>query len=251
MNYVLLTNGRPGLEILRWLMQSGHPPTGLVVHPENRARCRKEIIETAGLSAHQMLEAPELVTNRGLAWLKAQQPDWVISVLYGYILNSEAISIPRIGALNLHLSLLPHNRGAYPNVWSIVDRTPAGVTLHYINDGIDTGDIATQREIPVRESDTGGTLYARLEEAAISLFRESWPAICANTLERKAQSGPGTFHRVVDAASIDRIDPEKAYRAKDLIDILRARSFPPHKGAYLDFGDRRIYLSLELIEERT
>lgn len=250
MRYVYLANGLLGLEILRWLVDCGDRPTGLVIHSPKRAKCRQEIVESAKLPKEQVLEAPALQTDRGIAWLKAQQPDWMISVLFGYILKPDVLAIPRFGVLNLHPALLPYNRGAYPNVWSIVDRAPAGATLHHIDAGIDTGGIAAQRELPVYETDTGATLYARLEDACIALFKEAWPAIRTNKVGRRPQVGPGTFHRVADTDRIDRIDPDRMYRARDLIDILRALTFPPYKGAYLDLGDRRIYLRLELTEER-
>ena len=249
MRYVYLTNGQLGYEIVRWLVEQGDRPAGLVVHPAERSKYREEIIEAVGLPPEQVLEAPALKTDTGIAWLKSQQPDWMISIMFGYILKPASLAIPRFGTLNLHPALLPYNRGAYPNVWSIVDRTPAGATIHYVDPGIDTGDIVAQCEIPVHETDTGASLYLKQEQAALALFQETWPMIRANALEPGRQTGTGTFHRVADTERIDCVDPDKMYRAGDLIDILRARTFPPYKGAYLDLPDRRVYLRLELSEE--
>ena len=249
MNYVLLGNGRVALAVLRKLVAESAPPVALVVHPTARARERDAIIAASGLGDADVREGPDLRRPDGIEWLAAHQPDWLISVYFGYILTGAALRLPRHGAVNLHPALLPYNRGAYPNVWSIVDGTPAGVTLHYIDEKLDTGDIVLQREVAVKRADTGEVLYRRLEDAAISLFAECWPMLQSGTLPRRQQPGGGTSHRLQDVERIDRIDPNALYRAGDLIDVLRGRTFPPHRGAYLDYGDRRVYLQLQLQEE--
>jgi methionyl-tRNA formyltransferase len=248
-SYVFLGNGPVAAEILKWLVASGDRPAGLVVHPEARGRGREELIRASALPADRIWEGDAINGEQGVAWLKRLAPAWLISVYFGYLLKKGALAIPTKGGVNLHPALLPYNKGAYPNVWSIVDRTPAGVTLHYLDDSIDGGDIVAQEQVPVQATDTGATLYARLEKASIDLFKKHWPRLKDGTAARTPQKGAGTVHRVADAAAIDRIDPNRAYKAGELIDILRARTFPPHKGAYLDLGDRRIYVSVELTEE--
>lgn len=251
MRYVYFANNRVGFEILRWLIQSEAPPIGLVVHPVERAKYRDEIIATSGLEDDRVLQADRLHSSEGIDWLRALDPEWLISVYFGFILKSAVLEVPRKGAINLHPALLPYNRGANPNVWSIVDGTPAGVTLHFIENGIDTGDIIEQREIAVSRSDTGATLYTRLESAAIDLFRGAWPSLVSGTYRRVPQRGKGSSHRVSDLDRIDRIDPLQTMTAQALIDIIRARTFPPYRGAYLDFGSSRIYLQLSLESEET
>lgn len=250
MRYVYLANGRVGLEVLRWLVARDERPSGLVVHPTHRARFREEIVRVAGLPPTDVVEAQALRMDAGREWLEKQRPVLMISVLFGYLLHADVLAIPSRGAINLHTGLLPFNRGAYPNVWTIIDGTPGGVTLHHIDAGIDTGDVVAQRQVRTYETDTGATLYERLENAAIELFKDTWPSICANEITRTPQVEPGTFHHVSETDAVDRIDPNGFYRARDLIDVIRARTFPPYRGAYLDYGDRRIYLRLELAEER-
>src|SRR5690606_7176717 len=164
----------------------------------------------------------------------------------------EVLSLFPLEVLNLHPSYLPYNRGAHPNVWSIVEETPAGVTLHYVDAGIDTGDIVAQREVPVAPSDTGGSLYRKLERAGLELLQEAWPHIKAGRVRRQPQPRDrGTFHRVAQLGELDRIDLDKEYRARDLINLLRARTFPPYKGAYFEDQGRRVYIRLELEEEQS
>jgi methionyl-tRNA formyltransferase len=145
--------------------------------------------------------------------------------------------------------MLPYNRGAYPNVWSIVDDTPAGVSLHYVDEGIDKGDIVAQRRVPVAAADTGESLYRKLEEASLTLFRETWPAIRSGHAPRHPQNpSDGTSHRVRDVESIDEIDLDSPTTPRRLLNLLRARTFGEFPGAYFRDGDRRIYVRVQLSE---
>ena len=149
--------------------------------------------------------------------------------------------------VNLHPAYLPYNRGQYPNVWSIIEGTPAGVTLHYIDEGIDTGGIIARREVPVEPVDTGESLYRKLEATALELFRETWPLIKAGRAQCLPQDKQaGTYHRTRDIEAIDAIDQERDYKAGDLLNLLRARTFPPYKGAYFTADGKRVYLRLQL-----
>lgn len=73
-------------------------------------------------------------------------PDFIISYNYKYIIPSEIVRKFYGKIINLHISYLPYNRGYYPNVWSFLDNTPKGVTIHLIDEGIDTGDILLQKK---------------------------------------------------------------------------------------------------------
>ncbi len=107
--------------------------------------------------------------------------------------------------INLHISYLPWNRGADPNLWSFLDNAPKGVTTHYIDAGLDTGRILIQEEISFRYNDTPRTSYERLAAAIEILFRKSWPRI----REGKAQSFPqpqgGSSHRLKDRAAVEHL----------------------------------------------
>jgi len=149
--------------------------------------------------------------------------------------------------VNIHPALLPYNRGSYPNVWSIVERTPSGVTIHYIDEGIDTGDIIAQCTIPVEPVDTGESLYRKLERAMLDLFQQTWPLIRAGQAPRLSQiNAAGTTHRIRDAAQIDEIDLNRMYTARELLDILRARTFLPYPSAYFWHEGRKVYVRVQL-----
>lgn len=251
MRIFLLCNNWLGWQVLRWLQkQKDDEIVGLAVHPEIRSKYGNEIrLEVAGTNC-LVFDGSRLKETCIIDQVRKQEADIAVSVLFAYVLSGEFISLFPRGCINLHPALLPYNRGRYPNVWSIVTKTPAGVTLHYIDEGIDTGDVIAQKEVPVLVTDTGASLYRRLEAEGLELFRSTWPLIRAGTNSRIAQArDEGSYHRARDVEQIDEIDLDKSYRAEDLLNIIRARTFPPYRGAYFVHQGRKICLRIELREE--
>ena len=93
---------------------------------------------------------------------RVEQAGFIVSYGYKHILSPEITSRFSGKAINLHISLLPWNRGADPNLWSFLEDTPKGVTIHYIDPGIDTGDILAARVVAPAIDDTLRTSYLRL-----------------------------------------------------------------------------------------
>lgn len=117
-------------------------------------------------------------------------PDIIISYNYKYILRQEVINYPSFGCINLHISYLPWNRGAHPNLWSFLEDTPKGVTIHYIDEGIDSGDIIAQKEIRLNsEKETLRSSYMKLHEEIQKLFKEKWAVIKEGKIKRSPQRG--------------------------------------------------------------
>jgi len=227
-------NNWVGLEVLRWLRQQEFDIVALVLHPLERQTYGNEISLQSGVPNENIFWGDQLSENKVLDQIRELKPDIGLSIFFDYILNQNLLSIFRDGCLNLHPSYLPFNGGQYPNVWSIVEGTPAGDTMHYMDSGIDTGDIIAQRTIPVEPIETGQSLYRKLELNCVELFSQTWLTIIAGQVHPVSQSpGEGTKHKRADVDKIDRINLDHTYQAKDLINVIRARTFPPHRGAYI------------------
>ena len=249
MRLICLVNNHLGWQALEFLRKH-EEIVAVIMHAEERCKFEDEIRAAANAARAKLFRADTLRTADGLQQISATRPELGISVMFGHILRREFLSLLPQGCLNLHPAYLPFNRGAHPNVWSIVDGTPAGVTLHYIDEGIDTGDIVSQKKVTVEYTDTGGSLYRKLEAAGIELLRESWPAVRRGNLQRTPQQpGSGTFHKASDLERLDEIDLPKTYKAQDLLNILRARTFAPYRGSFFRHNGRKVYIRLELEEE--
>ncbi|MEP9411504.1 MAG: UDP-4-amino-4,6-dideoxy-N-acetyl-beta-L-altrosamine N-acetyltransferase [Candidatus Brocadia sp.] len=124
--------------------------------------------------------------------IKQINPDFIISYNYKHIIPKEIIDYVNGKAINLHISYLPYNRGSYPNVWSFLEDTPKGVTIHYINEGIDTGDVIVQKEVFINEEkETLKSSYEILHREIQELFKENWEKIKTGAIKPKKQTGGG------------------------------------------------------------
>ena len=248
MRILFLGNNWVAWQVAKWLKEQNEQTVGLVIHPPQKRKYGDEIVRSAQVGPECIFDASRLRQPKVLQAIKALRPDIGLSVLFGYILRPEFLDLFPAGVVNLHPAYLPYNRGAYPNVWSIVERTPAGVTLHYIDAGVDTGDIIAQRRVPIELVDTGETLYRKLERASVELFKETWPLIRSGQAPRIPQDKrEGTYHHTRDVERIDHIDLNHTYAARELIDIIRARTFTPYPSAYFIHQGRKVYLRLQLL----
>ena len=133
--------------------------------------------------------------------------DFLISYGYRYILSKDILDLLPNRAVNLHIALLPWNRGADPNLWSFIEDTPKGVTIHYLDEGIDTGDIIVQREMVFEApGETLATPYQKLQSEIQGLFKKFWFLIKTGTCPRTKQVGCGSFHRSRDKAAITLLE---------------------------------------------
>lgn len=115
--------------------------------------------------------------------LKGLNPDLIISYCYNKLIPKHFIDCVNGNIVNLHISYLPWNRGFSPNYWSFVDDTPKGVSLHYIDEGLDTGKIIAQSLVTLSKDDTFSNTYDKLHESMRELFITAfhqyhlWPKI--------------------------------------------------------------------------
>lgn len=124
--------------------------------------------------------------------------DFLISYRYRYILKKEVLDHFPHRAINLHISLLPWNKGSDPNLWSFLENTPKGVTIHYIDSGLDTGDIIAQKELHLSSDETLKSSYEKLSDAIETLFMSVWLDIRNGNISSFPQPSGGSYHRKVD-----------------------------------------------------
>jgi len=132
--------------------------------------------------------------------------EWVISYGYRHILKKENIESAKNSIINLHISLLPYNRGADPNYWSWVEDTPKGVTIHKIDEGIDTGDIFIQKQVEFNNNETLSSSYNKLKTEIETLFINCFEDIFNGKLKCIPQKGKGTIHYTKDFPGVKSWD---------------------------------------------
>ncbi len=123
--------------------------------------------------------------------------EYIISYNYSFIIPENIIKQYKNKIINLHISYLPWNRGADPNFWSWFDGTLKGITIHYIDEGIDTGDILVQRELGIwNKEETLASSYEKLHKRMVYLFTHSWGDIKRGIIKARKQPNEkiGSFH---------------------------------------------------------
>ena len=123
----------------------------------------------------------------------------VVSYGYRHILKKDVINSSSAPIINLHISYLPWNRGAHPNFWSFFDSTPSGVSIHLIDEGVDTGPIIYQRYVNFTKNESSfSKTYERLVTEIELLFKENIEEIISLGFTAVPQRRRGTYHRVSD-----------------------------------------------------
>ena len=152
---------------LKSLVEAGHD-VSLVLTREDKKRNRGELSPTPVKELAQELNIPVLTPSKMkdealIERLKSENADFFVVVAYGKILPKEILDIPKLGCINIHASLLPEYRGAAPIQWSIIDgKKKTGITTMLMDEGLDTGDILKQYELPIADDETGGSLFDKL-----------------------------------------------------------------------------------------
>ena len=132
-------------------------------------------------------------------YLRGHAIDYVVSYRYRHIIKQDLIDFLSAKIINLHISLLPWNKGADPNLWSFLENTPKGVTIHFIDKGIDTGDIIAQKELFFDpEVETLGSTYEKLNSEIVRLFKDVWPRIMAGQAAGIKHLPGGALHMSKD-----------------------------------------------------
>ena len=155
------------------------------------------------------------------------------------IVSKDILAICSQYTVNTHPSLLPYCKGKDPNFWALLTQKPFGVTLHVADPNVDSGPIIAQKAIKYNWSDTGESLYEKSLGAMISLFKDNYVAIISGQciLAPQPQGEKTNYRKDLEPASEILLDNN--YRARDLLNLIRARTFNPHPGAWFEEDDMK------------
>lgn len=173
MRIVFIGTGEIGVPTLRALQDSNqHELVGVVTQPDKPVGRDQKLmpppIKAALVGRKMSISQPLRIKDRqAIDETRALAPDVIVVMAYGQILPRDVLEIPKLACLNLHASLLPRWRGAAPIQAAVAagDRE-SGITVMYMNEGLDTGDILLQRKIDILPAETGGSLHDRLGKIA-------------------------------------------------------------------------------------
>ena len=182
--------------------------------------CALELFEWIERQGHELIKTSDVLDP---SWCRVEKFDLAISYTYRFIISQDIIDIFDGNIVNIHNSYLPWNRGADPNLWSIVDGTPRGVTLHYIDSGLDKGEIISQIIVDdIDDESTLSTTYDYLDKCAKDLFKtmfkyyDYWPSL------KKKCIGNGSYHSLKDGKQIKSVITSYDMLVSDFIDKVKS-----------------------------
>ena len=240
MRVLFIGTGEIGVPVLRSLLQSEeHELVGVVTQPDKPVGRAQRIeappIKAAlGESKVPVLQPARIKNAEAVAEIRALAPDVIVVMAYGQILPSAVLEIPPIACLNLHASLLPRHRGAAPIQAAIVaGDQETGISVMYMAEGLDTGDVLLEKRLEIAPNETGGSLHDRLAEIAPAALSEALAQLQAGTAPRIPQDSAAATYSPKLGREDGRIDWNEAATTIER----KIRAFNPWPGAFAVLRD--------------
>ncbi|MBI5623068.1 MAG: methionyl-tRNA formyltransferase [Elusimicrobia bacterium] len=190
-----------------------------------------------GLPVLQPVRSAEIAAE-----IASLSPDLAVAVAYGRILDKATLAVPRLGTLNVHFSLLPKYRGAAPVQWSLVrGETVTGVTVFWLDEGLDTGPVASSRSVPVGPEEDAAALFEKLAALGRTLLAETLAEAAAGRSRREPQVGEPSLAPVIKRSDA-RVSLDTP--APTVHNLVRGMSLGPRAFLDLVLGGRPVRLTL-------
>jgi len=240
MRVLFIGTGEIGVPVLRRLLSAkDRELIGVVTQPDKPVG-RTQRIEAPPIKAAlggdvvPVFQPQRIKHADAVADIRALTPDVIVVMAYGQILPRGVLEIPPVACLNLHASLLPKHRGAAPIQAAIAagDRE-SGITVMYMDEGLDTGDILLQRRLEITEAETGGSLHDRLGVLAPDALAEALQLLERGTAPRVAQHSAAATY----AGKLEREDGRIDWSEPATHIERKMRAFDPWPGAFTILRD--------------
>jgi len=235
MRVVFIGTGEIGVPTLGALLDSHqHIVAGAVTQPDKPAGRDQQtqpspVKQALSGRAIPLLQPPRIKNQESIDQIKELAPDVIVVMAYGQILPPAVLELPRIACLNLHASLLPRWRGAAPIQATIAagDRE-TGVTVMYMDEGLDTGDVLLQRKLEIQPNETGESLHQRISVIAPDALLESLRLLSSG----KAPRTPQDRARATYAPKLNREAGRIDWTQPAEIIERRIRAYQPWPGTF-------------------
>ena len=249
MRIVFIGTGEIGVPTLQALLKSEHEIVAVVTQPDKPVG-RAQLVEpsaikkalTGGAAGGRALPLPILQPARikdreAIEEIRALLPDVIVVMAYGQILPRDVLEIPKVACLNLHASLLPRWRGAAPIQAAIAaGDSQTGITVMYMDEGLDTGDILLERTIDTRRDESGRSLHDRLAEMAPDALLDSLGLLGTGSAPRLPQDNSVATY----APKLKRQDGRIDWAEPAEVIERKIRAFNPWPGAFMTIDGRNL-----------
>lgn len=194
-----------------------------------------------------VLQPEKVRTGEFAERLRELAPDLFITAAYGRILPADVLSIPPLGCINVHGSLLPKYRGAAPIQWAVINgESKTGITTMYTDVGMDTGDMLLKGEIDISQDMTTGDLHDKLSDLGAEVLKETLKILKEGTLKREKQCEAEATYAPIIKKETGQIDWSK--NSKDIHNLVRGTN--PWPGAFTEYkGEKMKVWKTEMVKK--
>lgn len=231
-----------GYECLDFLIENDENILAVITHKDdpNEEIWFRSVAKLAAKNSIPVY-APETVnTNSWIEQIRTWQPDIIFSFYYRNLLPDAILSIPRLGAFNMHGSLLPKYRGRAPINWAVLHgETETGVTLHHMARKADAGDIVDQEAVPIGREDTAFDVFKKATAAARKVLTRQIEAIKAGKAPRIQQDESKASYFGGRKPEDGKIDWSKS--AEEIYNLIRAVTHP-YPGAFTSVEGKKLLI---------
>jgi len=219
---------------------------GVVSQPDKRVGRKQELVNTATKEValkHNIPVFQPVKIREEYEEILNLNPDVIVTCAYGQIIPKEILDYPRLGCINVHGSLLPKLRGGAPIHWSIINGyEKTGMTIMYMDVKMDSGDIISQRETIIEDSDNLESLYGRMSLIGRELLLDTLPSIIEGTNNRIKQNEKEVTFGFNIKREEEHIDFNKSCR--EVFNLIRGLSPIPGANAILEEKEMKIYAAI-------
>ena len=245
----ILFMGTPefALPSLEKLIKNDYPVAAVVTQPDRPKGRGKQLLAPPVKIAAERYNIPVLQPARikdpsFLETLERISPDLIVVAAFGQILPKEILNFPRLGCINVHPSLLPKYRGAAPINWSLIrGESRTGVTIMYMDVGLDTGDILLHEETPIDPDETFGHLHDRLASLGASLLLKAIQLLETDTAPRNPQENAQSSYAPMLQKEDGLIQWDK--EVSTIVNLIRGLSPVPGAYTHLDGKTFKIFVA--------
>ena len=244
MGVVFIGSQAIGYECLKKIVEFGiHVDAVFTFIPDQHETWKKSVDVIAKENNIPIFFSENLTVEK----IKSLNPELILVVGYRKLFPQEILDIPKFGIIGLHASILPHLRGQAPLNWAIINGDlEAGITMFFMDRGIDSGDIIAQKKTKIQDCDNIIDLKKRIDSLAVELIAENINSSIKGTVKRIKQPIEGTYgcQRIPDDGKIDW-----SKSSRYIFNLIRASE--PSYPAFTFYNSKKLFiLEAELIENK-
>jgi methionyl-tRNA formyltransferase len=250
MRYIFAGDRDISIRVLQFLIEKVGAPEALWVTPAGNASHAESLKALVPrLAKENIFEGNSIRHGMALSQFREMNLDYIFCIHFPFIIPAEIIALPKVGVLNLHPAYLPFNKGWHTPSWAILEDTPFGATLHFMNAKLDDGDILHRKMIDIQPSATAHSIYQEVKQTEWEVFQEAWPSLAQMNPPRLSQDQKGTMHKKDDLKTMQVLDINNQHVEETIRKMRALTTNNWHEACYFIKDNKKYFIQIEIRPE--